>query len=260
MVKRVTLPNRLKCCIWLLCAFTVASIVPILPPSKSNAQDQSERFKNYEIRVIRPRFFQKRERFELGAEFIVVMNDTFVYTLMASGLLSYHFTESLGIEAALAVGQSIDRGEKEILFDDFKIKTEVFRTLYFGELSLMYTPIYGKVQLPEGRLLYFDTFLTLGGGMTGVEWRFSDYCQEPDREVDTSTPDIPSDTVNTYPGLVFGLGQRIFRTANTSLRWQLKNHMIFYDTGDSACNPNAGGGGSKSHNNITLQIGASQFF
>jgi outer membrane beta-barrel protein len=258
MVKLVSLPSKLL--VWLLLASLAIGLVPEPIAQTAFADEEAERFKNYEIRVIRPRFFQKRQRIELGAEFIVVMNDTFVYTLMASGLLSYHFSESWGLEAAVAVGQSIDRGEKEILFDDFNIKTEVFRTLYFGELSLMYTPIYGKVQLPEGRLLYFDTFLTLGGGMTGVEWRYSDFCQEPDRETDQKTADVPSDTVNTYPGIVYGIGQRIFRSAKTSLRWQLKAHTVFYNSGDSACDPNADGGGATTHNNITMQIGASQFF
>lgn len=225
----------------------------------SFAQDEN-RFDNYEIRVIRPRFFQKTGRFELGAELNTIMNNTFVYTFLASGLMTYHFSESFGVEASLAYGFSIDRKEKEILRDDYEIKTEVFRTQYVGELALLYTPIYGKVQLPEGRLVYFDTFLAFGAGMTGVEWRYSDMCVPPNREYDTSTPDAPADKTVSYPNLVYGVGQRIFRNRKTSLRWDVRGHTIFYKSGDASCNPEEAGQGSDTRTSITLQLGGSQFF
>ena len=41
--------------------------------------DPNERFKNVEIRVIRPRYFTKRKRVELGAQFTSIMNESFIY-------------------------------------------------------------------------------------------------------------------------------------------------------------------------------------
>ena len=60
---------------------------------------QAERFKDVKIRVIRPRYFTKAKRFELGAGMNMVMNESFIYTFLATGLATYHFTETWSIEA-----------------------------------------------------------------------------------------------------------------------------------------------------------------
>ena len=44
------------------------------------AEGQDERFKDVEIRVIRPKYFTKRKHFELGADFSVVTNQTLSQT------------------------------------------------------------------------------------------------------------------------------------------------------------------------------------
>lgn len=217
------------------------------------------RFKDYEIRVIRPKYFSKRKRFELGTEMLMVMNDAFVYSLLLSGIVTFHFSESLAVEGALGYGLSFDRSEKTTLFDEFVIKTQVFRTQYFGELSLLYTPIYGKVQLPEGRLVYFDTFLSFGGGMTGVEWRYSDYCQDRSA-VDKNAVDIAPNRTVPYPTIAAGIGQKIYYSKSSALRFDLKTHTILYNAGDADCNQENPATGSKSQTNITLQFGASKFF
>ena len=131
---------------------------------------QAERFKDVEIRVIRPRYFTKAKRFELGAGMNMIMNESFIYTFLATGLATYHFTETWSIEAMGAFGLSFDKNDKRILFDKFDIRTEIIRTLYQMEAMIQYTPIYGKWQFGSGRLIYFDTFIEAGGGMTGVNW------------------------------------------------------------------------------------------
>ncbi len=260
LIYRVISSIRLVCLTLVLICLCLLDL-SFLPLGISSSYGADDRFSNYEIRVIRPRFFQKRQRVEAGGGLLMVTNDTYVHTLMASGLLSYHFTESLALEAAAAIGTSLDKQEKSILVDDFDIKTEVFRTLYFFEGSILYTPVYGKVQLPKGRLVYFDTFLSLGAGMTGVQWQYSDMCQEPNFERNPNAEPVPADSVKSYPTLAYGIGQRIFRNRKTAFRWELKGHSVFYDTADSACNSTAAANSeSATHNNITLQIGASQFF
>ena len=47
---------------------------------------QKERFKDTEIRVIRPSYFNKAKRFELGAGMNMVMNESFIYTFLLLGL------------------------------------------------------------------------------------------------------------------------------------------------------------------------------
>src|SRR5690606_3852451 len=111
---------------------------------------------------IRPRYFAKRQRLELGTQGLVVTNQTFIYTYMLSGILTYHFSEQLGLELMGAWGSSVDKEDKNTLDSSFNIKTQIVRskTMLIG--NALWTPIYGKYQLSSGRLIYFDTFLSVG--------------------------------------------------------------------------------------------------
>jgi outer membrane beta-barrel protein len=219
--------------------------------------DPNERFKNVEIRVIRPRYFSKRKRFELGAQFNSIMNESFIYTFMANGLATYHFNESFALELAAGFGLNLNKEEKRVLFDEFAIKTRIFRTLYTFEGSLQWTPIYGKWQLSSGRLIYFDTYLTAGGGMTGIDWKYSDFCTESDSPEAAA---IPADTVKSYPTFLIGLGQRYFVSKKSALKWDIRSRHMMYEEADTACDPTTAASGSSLHNTITLQFGASRFF
>src|SRR6185503_674806 len=108
------------------------------------------RFDGYEIRVIRPRFMSKRGRLELGGEGTLIMNQSFIYTFMATGLLDYHFSEMFAAEFTGSYGASVDKEDKRILQDTFSINTQILRTEYMGTGGLVWTPIYGKTQLSSG--------------------------------------------------------------------------------------------------------------
>ena len=102
----------------------------------------ADKFKNYEIRVIRERYFNKTSRYELGAQFTAVMNDAFVYSYLGTGLMGYHFNNSFALELSGSVGFSLEKEEKRILKDEFDVRTQIFRTCYSLEGALQYTPIY----------------------------------------------------------------------------------------------------------------------
>lgn len=231
------------------------------------ATGEEDRFDEYEIRVIRPKFFTKKKRFELGAELTAIMNQTFIYTYLATGLMTYHFTEQMGFELLGAYGFSIDKEDKATLKNSFDIKTQIIRTQYILGGSLVYTPMYGKYQLKSGRLIYFDTFISGGGGMTGVEYLY-DHCIDPNEDiVDATKRDAyisangqkPAPKTVAYPTGSIGLGQRLFLSRTLGLRWDVRDYIFPYDTKDGAC---SAGGASESqiHHNVTLQLGASKFF
>lgn len=253
-------PIRTRVC---CCALAVLTLLGSSTFSESVVA-KDNRFENVEIRVIRPRYFNKRGRFELGAELSTVMNETFIYTYLATGMMAYHFSETLALEFSGAFGFSIDKEDKRLLFEEFEIKTKIFRTLYLAEAALQWTPIYGKWQLPSGRLIYFDTYLAAGGGMTGIDWKYSDFCVAPDLSKNPNAEPLPSDTVKAYPTFMLGLGQRYFLNKNMALKWNIRNHSMLYNKLDAECAPatvgETGGGGNGVHNNITLQFGASKFF
>ncbi len=244
-------------------SFFVAGCVSALCPASlsfgADERQPQEMFERYEIRVIRPKYFTKTGRMETGAQLSIVMNQSFIYTYLATGLLDYHFSETLALEGALAYGFSIDKEDKRVLDSNFKIKTQILRTQYFMEGGLLYTPIYGKYQLSSGRLIYVDMFLSAGGGMTGVNYLY-DQCPSPNEVPEgTEVPSPPSPSVKSYPTFFFGAGQRIFMDKKLSLRWDVRGHVFSYNKADGACDPGTAEAASGVQTNITMQLGAGYF-
>lgn len=221
------------------------------------AQAQASRFDGYEIRVIRPKFMTKRNRTELAGQGTLIMNQSFIYTLMASGILNYHFSESLAIELGGAYGFSIDKDDKQILEDEFEIRTQILRTQYIFNGGLVWTPIYGKTQLPAGDVVYFDSFLTFQAGMTGINYTYEQCSDPPPGRTDLDPK--PAARTQSYPTAVLGFGQKYFLSKDFGLRWDVRDYVFSYEKGHGTCRPDEPQG-SGLHHNVTLQWGASKFF
>ena len=200
------------------------------------------------ISVIRPKYFVKKGRAELGADLSAVMNQTFTYTYLLSAGLAYHFTDSFALGLGGSYGSSMNKADREILDKDFKINIDLFEVIYLSDASLMWTPIYGKYQLSSGRLVYFDTYIAVGGGMMGIR-------------VKKNTNDLGEDSPCYSP--VAGIGQRFYLNKKTSFRWQIKNHVILYNNPKKVCQPSDEELGEKEsfgiHHTLLVQAGFSYF-
>lgn len=210
-----------------------------------------ERFSEFEIRVIRPRFFVKRNHFELGIQTIAVTNQTFIYTYMLSGILTYHISEQIGIELSAAIGTSIDKEDKVLLQQDFEITTQIIRTKTMFMSGVLWTPIYGKYQLASGELVYFDTFLSGYFGMTGIDYQYEHCLPQPGVQ-------LKDPQVIQYPTFAVGVGQRFFLSRSSSFRWDIREQLFTYSSSDGACTDDVEGT-DIIHNNITIQLGYSMF-
>jgi outer membrane beta-barrel protein len=238
----------------------VAIVVQLGGAHVASAADEGQ-FDKYDIRVIRPKYFSKTNRLEAGAQLAVVMNQSFIYTYLATGILDYHFNELFAFEAAGAYGFSIDKDDKKALDSTFQIKTQILRTQYFMEGGLLYTPVYGKYQLSSGRVIYLDTFFAIGGGMTGINYLY-DHCPKSSDAPAGGTTEItdpPPAQTKSYPTVFFGGGQRIFLDKKTSLRWDVRAHSFSYDKRDGSCDPVNAESEPGSQTNITMQLGAGYF-
>lgn len=237
----------------LLCSILFCSFVFVPMASRAELGD----FKGYEIRVIRPRFMSKRNRFELGAQSALIMNQSFIYTLMVSGMLDYHFSEMFAFEVNGQYGFKIDKEDKRLLESEFDISTQILQTQYVFSGGLLWTPIYGKTQLSSGQVVYFDDFIILQAGMTGIYYDYKQ-CEKSKNSSNQNQDSSPTPKVVSYPSLNIGLGQKYFLTQDFSLRWDVKDNIFSYNTSDGACAPDDGV--SDIQNNITLSFGASTFF
>lgn len=244
---------------WHTVFFIEALCIAICTTMVASSVFAAEQFDKYEIRVIRPKYFSKAGRLETGAQMSVVMNQSFIYTYLATGILDYHLNETFAVEGAGAYGFSIDKDDKKTLDSNFKIKTQILRTQYFMEGGLLYTPVYGKYQLASGRVIYLDTFFAAGAGMTGVSYLYDHCPKAEDAATGSGVTDPPAANSKSYPTFYAGGGQRIFLDKKTSLRWDVRAHLFSYNTRDGACDPVSDAGLGKTQTNITMQLGAGYF-
>src|SRR5690606_35792294 len=97
--------------------------------------------------------------------------------------------------------------------------------------------------LGTGRIVYFDTHLTAGAGITGIDYRY-DHCDDPasvDPKARDRVPGPPARRVVDYPTYVVGAGQRYFVDKRSSLRLGFEVHRLMVDTADGECVPDAPG-------------------
>lgn len=233
--------------------FSISLLPPFVFSQETESDGNLKREEPVEIQVIRPRFFSKIHRLEFGAQGVLVANQPFVYTYMASGIAAYHLNEYVGFEANFEYGISSDKEEKTILTSDFDIKTEIDRIQSMTLVGLTLTPIYGKYQLGEGRLLYFDTFFTVGGGLTGIDYHY-DHCTV------SSTYTAPDPRVVQYPTIYAGLGQRYFVGTSGSIRYDIRTHFFSKNAADGSCDANATDASTTVSQVVTMQVGYSYYF
>lgn len=207
-------------------------------------------FQSYDIRTIRPRYFSKVGKVEAGLGLSAIMNQSFLYSFLGTGILTWHFSEALAAEGQVSYGQSFDREEKRVLKDDFGISTVVLSTESMANARVVWTPSYGKYLLGESKIVYFDTFVTAGVGKTGIHFNF-DHCDDP---VAASRADV----VKQYDTGILGLGQRHFLDQSSELRIGAEVQRFLVDTRDASCLPDAPSA-RKSADNVVLFIGWSLF-
>ena len=202
------------------------------------------------ISVIRPKYFVKKHRLELGADLSAVMNQTFTYTYLLSAGLAFHFTDSFALGVVGGYGVSANKADRTLLSEEFSINIDIFDVIYLTDASLLWTPIYGKYQLSSGRLVYFDTYITLGGGMMGISVKV----KKDNKDVEEKYPCYSP---------VAGIGQRFYLDKKTSFRWQIKNHVIFYNNPNKVCQPSdkelEEGQSFGMHHTLLVQAGFSYF-
>lgn len=234
---------------------------PLLTTLQALADDEEApigEFDSFEIRVITPRYFSKRFRLEVGGELGLITNQTLIYTFLYTGILTFHLTEQLALEASASLGSSIDRDEKKVLENDFDIKTSIMRTDHIFMGNLVYTPMYGKFQLASGNLLYFDTFLTVGAGTTGVRYKY-EQCLPIHDSAGAIVGPARAEQVVSYPVFAAGIGQRFFLDQSSSIRWDITDNFYTADSADGACSEHAESE-SENHQDVVLRIGYSYFF
>lgn len=232
-------------------AFLFAVMGMLLPSSICFAEQADAQFKDVEIRVIRPKYFQKSMRLEVGAGVGAVMNGSYTYTYLPSVRIGFHTTEWLEIFGEGSLGLTINKSDCIELGSKFSIEPVVREIQTIAEGGVTLTPIYGKYQVSSGDVIYFDWFLVAGGGMASMKKR-EQGCKPklPDEPLKEALPYVSTE-------FNFGTGQRFFINKNTAITWFLRDYLIRGRVDPN--NPVAPENDTNLYQSVTLTFGASYF-
>lgn len=129
--------------------------------------------KKREVKVVQRRLFSKDGKLDLTIGGGIIPNDDFLVYYLSTARVGYHFAESFEVEASgsfafeqlSGLGDFL-RNESDIGLKDAQIR-EFIRQFY--NISVLWSPVYGKVSFLGQKLTHFDVFLGAGLGLMFTE-------------------------------------------------------------------------------------------
>lgn len=212
----------------------------------------ADSFPDVEVRAIRPRFFSKAKRIEIGSQAMFVVNRSFIYAYMLSLNLDYHFNEAWAIEGSIAFGGTQAKEDEIVLKENFDITTQILEPRGSQDIGVLWSPMYGKYQLSDGDVVYYDTFMAAGVGFVEAEYLY-EHCA-------TSTKEAPASQTFSYTAMNLGFGQRLFLDRSYTFRWDLRDRIFTTNAKDAACDPDLTTSQNRIEHNVTIQGGLTRFF
>jgi len=132
------------------------------PSSEAAGRTLAERIPSVTRRV-----FAKAGRLELTPVLGLTLNDPFYTGMMMGARADFHVAEWLFIEAN---GNFFAAAKSDVPVDGGSALDVTYdRPAYTGGLSLGFAPLYGKLSVMAERVLHFDAFVTVGGGVVGLK-------------------------------------------------------------------------------------------
>lgn len=120
------------------------------------------------IKVLQPKNFLKIGRWELSPHLGWVTNDPFVNRYLVGFEAIYHATEIFG--AGISTTYSPNFGTFDYksvtkqLVEENQVSPDISRITFFSSATLQFSPIYGKVAVGQG-IIIFDVYLKGGVGI-----------------------------------------------------------------------------------------------
>lgn len=158
-----------------------------------------------DVSVIQKRFQPKSERFQFFGGLSYVANDPWFLGGGFNLRVAYGFTEAWSIEGVYYNISSQKREAIQNLADNNGVDTtSLISTKNYAGVSVMWTPIYGKMSLYDRRIIPFDMYFTLGSGNSTLSGG------------DTSAA----------PGISYGTGQIFALSKSMAFRWDLTGNTF----------------------------------
>jgi len=147
------------------------------------------------------RNFVKHGRVEIFPTVGMTLNDPFFNNVLLTGGLMFHVTEWLAIGGAGDYVLGLDAG-LPVEGGAARLRPAVNRATFGGRLEVAVSPLYGKLSLFAEKVLHFDIYALVGGGVVGTR---------------IGSPAL---------GAVVGLGEHIFFSRWLALRIEVRDQMF----------------------------------
>jgi len=175
------------------------------------------------IKTLQRKTFMKLKRWELSPHAASVINDPFLKRRIIGTGVAYNVTEIFAVEGMLDYGFELESDITELTsnLEEFNsVAPDISRILAFGDVSFVYSPIYGKAAVLGSKIVNFDVYGKFGMGMAQTK-------DDPGEEYD-----CPTDTqfcatqIQWHPTTTFGGGFRVI--FNDSFAVRLEGRSLTY--------------------------------
>lgn len=152
------------------------------------------------INVIQRKIIQNKGKIELFPCFGMSLNDPYLQTFSFAVGLGFHFQENFYLELFGGISETIVEPATKDLQRESNLAPELSYYNYFADLNFVWIPISGKFSFFDTSILYFEMYLTAGGGY-----------------IDTSNSSTWSMNI--------GVGQKFYLANWLAFRFELKDHI-----------------------------------
>lgn len=190
---------------------------PVQTLNIDQLQQQYWKPKDKEFRVIQNKIFTKRKRVELGAHLGIYQRAEFDESLTPGLFFGYHFDDEYAISSTAYYFINSRNNVTETVKNRNGIDVPYNEEVFYWDLALEWTPIYGKFSLLGQKVSHFDAYIAPSIGVIGTKSTY-------DAPEAAGDPEIPNPRdVNIFPTIGLGLGQRFFlsKTMMIKLEYQI---------------------------------------
>ena len=125
-----------------------------------------------EVKVIQRRIYKKEGKMEATLHGGIIPNDDFLIHYLMGASFGYYFTESMMVEGSFTYAIDENSGLSDYLKNsEIGLKEALIREFiqYYYNVSLLWSPIYGKFSFLGTKLAHFNFYAGLGLGLVHTE-------------------------------------------------------------------------------------------
>ncbi|MBX2799116.1 MAG: outer membrane beta-barrel domain-containing protein [Myxococcales bacterium] len=187
------------------------AVVTTLTASPAVAQETIDigMIRNEDVAVVQQLLYPKAGRVEIGLHAGVMPFDAYLTTPNGQFSWTQHLSERVGLSLVAGAGYGLKSGVyRELESPTFGVAPFAYRYLGSALVGLEYAPIYAKLNFNGARVIHFDVYFPLRGGLT----------------VESSV--IPDGGLAFAPTVSPGIGMRFFLGKVGALKFEIRDDLL----------------------------------